>query len=99
MSDTKENRRDQIDRYLNGQMADEEVTLFEQRMRENAQLAHAVHMHKDVLQGIEYYFLRELKDLLILSDQPQKSKLPKWAIALIVVITIAALFAIFYFFV
>jgi outer membrane scaffolding protein for murein synthesis (MipA/OmpV family) len=95
MSGTQENRRDQIDRYVKGQMAGEELSIFEQRMRENAQLAHAVHMHKDVLKGIEYYFMQQLKSSLILSDQPKKSRLPSWAIAAIVALAISVIAALF----
>lgn len=97
MGDSKENRRDQIDRYVNGMMTGDELSLFEQRMRENVQLAHAVHMHKDVLQGIEFHFMRQLKDKLIQSDQPQKSGLPTWAIILLIALGTAAIAAAFYF--
>jgi len=97
MSDSKENRRDQIDRYVNGTMSGDERMLFEQRMRDNVQLAHAVHMHKDVLQGIEFYFMQHLKEKLIQSDQPRKSGLPVWAIVLLVALGTAAIAAAFYF--
>lgn len=79
MSESQENsHRDQIDRYVNEKMTDDERVVFEQRMREHAELAQAVHTHKDVLQGIELYFLKQLKETLILSDQPKKSGLPLW---------------------
>ena len=97
MSDEKENRKDQIDRYVNGSMSGDELTVFEQRMRENVQLAHAVHMHKDVLRGIEYHFMRQLKDHLILSDKPKKSGLPTWAIILLSALGLAAIAAAIYF--
>ncbi len=97
MGDLKENRRDQIDRYVNGMMTVDERYLFEQRMRENVQLAHAVHMHKDVLQGIEFHFMQQLKDKLIESDQPKKSGLPTWAIVLLVALGTAAIAAAVYF--
>lgn len=79
MSESQDNHRDQIDRFVNEKMADAERVQFEQRMREHAELAQAVHVHKDVLQGIELYFLQQLKETLILSDQPKKSGLPLWA--------------------
>jgi outer membrane scaffolding protein for murein synthesis (MipA/OmpV family) len=80
MSESQENNhRDQIDRYVNEEMADVERVQFEQRMREHAELAQAVHTHRDVLQGIELYFLRQLKETLILSDQPKRAGLPLWA--------------------
>lgn len=97
MGDSKENRRDQIDRYVNGMMTGDELSLFEQRMRDNVQLAHAVHMHKDVLQGIEFHFMRQLKDKLIQSDQPQKSGMPTWAIVLLIALGTAAIAAAVYF--
>jgi len=97
MSDAKENRRDQIDRYVNSQMDEGELVTFEQRMRANAELAHAVHMHKDVLQGIEYHFMNDLKAKLIASDRPTRSKLPAWAIAALVALGLAAAAAAYYF--
>lgn len=97
MSDTKENRRDQIDRYVNGLMSGEELTIFEQRMRDNAGLAHAVHMHKDVLRGIEYHFMNELKAKLIASDQPKNKRLPAWAIVALAALGLAAAAAAYYF--
>lgn len=97
MSGTKENRRDQIDRYVNKEMEEEEIMAFELRMRENAELAHAVHMHKDVLRGIEYHFMNELKAKLIASDLPKKKGLPAWAIAALVALGLAAAAAAYYF--
>ena len=97
MSGTKENRRDQIDRYVNKEMEEGEILTFEQRMRENAELAHAVHMHKDVLRGIEYHYMNELKAKLIASDQPRKKGLSAWAIAALVALGLVATAAAFYF--
>ncbi|MEK6479101.1 hypothetical protein WJR50_16255 [Catalinimonas sp. 4WD22] len=94
MSDTKGNHRDQIDRYVNEEMKESERLEFEQRMREHAELAQAVHMHRDVLQGIEFYFLKQLKEQLILSDQPKKSSLPLWAIILISALAVGGLVAL-----
>lgn len=73
MSTEGEIRRNQIDRYVTDQMNKEERIEFEQRMRDHEALAESVHMHRDVLMGIEYYFLKELKQELINSDQ-QKPK-------------------------
>lgn len=67
-----ENRWNQIDRYVNGSMSEEEQTAFEQRMRENVGLAEGVHLHRDILAGMEFQFMQELKQRLILSDKPQK---------------------------
>lgn len=61
--------RNQIDRYVNDQMEGEERVQFEQRMREHVELAESVHMHRDVQAGIEYHFMKELKQELIRSDQ------------------------------
>lgn len=94
MSDTKGNHRDQIDRYVNEEMNENERLEFEQRMREHAELAQAVHMHRDVLQGIEFYFLKQLKEQLILSDQPKKAGLPLWAIILISALAVGGLVAL-----
>lgn len=73
MSTEGEIRRNQIDRYVNGLMNVDERNQFEQRMREHVELAESVHMHRDVLMGVEYYFLKELKQELKNSDQ-QKAK-------------------------
>jgi len=78
-------------------MDEEEVQAFEQRMRENAALAHAVHMHKDVLRGIEYHFMNEIKAKLIASDRPTRKKLPTWAIVGLIVVGVAAAIAAYYF--
>ncbi|WPP52837.1 hypothetical protein [Catalinimonas niigatensis] len=94
MSESQENHRDQIDRYVNEKMTDSERVQFEQRMREHAELAQSVHVHKDVLQGIELYFLQQLKETLILSDQPKKSGLPLWAKIAIGVAVVAGLLAL-----
>ena len=94
MSDTKGIHRDQIDRYVNEEMNENERLEFEQRMREHAELAQAVHMHRDVLQGIEFYFLKQLKEQLILSDQPKKAGLPLWAIILISALAVGGLVAL-----
>lgn len=63
-------------------MTEDERTVFEQRMRENLGLAEGVHMHRDILSGMELHFMREMKQQLILSDLPQK-KIPWKTIALI----------------
>ena len=68
-----ENRWNQIDRYVNGEMVEKERDLFEQRMREHAELAQQVHLHRDMLLGMEYYFMQQLKEQLALSDQKKKS--------------------------
>ena len=67
-----ENRWNQIDRYVNGEMADDELRLFEERMREHAELAQQVHLHRDILEGMEFYFMQQLKEQLALSDQIKK---------------------------
>lgn len=97
MSETKGNHRDQIDRYVNEEMNEGERLEFEQRMREHAELAQAVHMHRDVLQGIEIYFLKQLKEQLMLSDQPKKSSLPLWAIILIGLVTAGGLITLMFY--
>jgi hypothetical protein len=84
MSEKSENRRNQIDRYVQGKMEAEEVVAFEQRMREHVELAETVHMHRDVLHGVEYYFMRQLKQKLADSDLPAEKGLPPWTIALII---------------
>ena len=68
-----ENRWNQIDRYVSGEMVEKERDLFEQRMREHAELAQQVHLHRDMLLGMEYYFMQQLKEQLALSDQQKKS--------------------------
>ncbi len=68
-----ENRWNQIDRYVSGEMVEKERDLFEQRMREHAELAQQVHLHRDMLLGMEYYFMQQLKEQLALSDQKKKS--------------------------
>ena len=67
-----ENRWNQIDRYVNGEMVEDELRLFEERMREHAELAQQVHQHRDILEGMEYYFMQQLKEQLALSDQKKK---------------------------
>ncbi len=95
-----ENRFNQIDRYVSGLMADEELVEFEQRMRENLGLAEGVHLHRDILVGMELQFMRELKQRLILSDLPEK-KINWKLIALIVggvAIAAAAGYAVYYYY-
>lgn len=94
MNESQENHRDQIDRYVNEKMTDTERVQFEQRMREHAELAQSVHTHRDVLQGMELYFLQQLKETLILSDQPKKSGLPLWAKISIGVVVLLGLLAL-----
>lgn len=95
MNESQENNhRDQIDRYVNEDMAEGERVQFEQRMREHAELAQAVHTHRDVLQGIELYFLQQLKETLIQSDQPKKQGLPLWAKIAIGVVVAGLLLAL-----
>ena len=71
-SNHPENRWNQIDRYVNGEMVNDELTLFEERMREHAELAQQVHLHRDILEGMELYFMQQLKEQLALSDQVKK---------------------------
>lgn len=68
-----ENRWNQIDRYVNGEMVEQERDLFEERMRQHAELAQQVHLHRDMLLGMEYYFMQQLKEQLALSDQKKKT--------------------------
>lgn len=67
-----ENRWNQIDRYVNGSMTQEEQTAFELRMRENLGLAEGVHLHRDILAGMEFRFMQDLKQRLILADKPER---------------------------
>jgi hypothetical protein len=68
-----ENRWNQIDRYVNGEMVARERDEFEERMREHAELAQQVHLHRDMLLGMEYHFMQHLKVQLALSDQQKKA--------------------------
>lgn len=68
-----ENRWNQIDRYVNGEMVEKERDLFEERMRQHAELAQQVHLHRDMLLGMEYYFMQQLKEQLAISDQKKKT--------------------------
>ena len=80
-------------------MSEEERTDFEQRMRENVGLAEGVHLHRDILSGMELHFMREMKQRLILADQPQKKS--KWkTVALIAggVVLVAAVGAAVYYY-
>ncbi len=94
MSESQDNHRDQIDRYVNEKMNDDERLQFEKRMREHAELAQSVHTHRDVLQGMELYFLQQLKEVLILSDQPKKSGMPLWIKVAIGVAVVGGLVAL-----
>lgn len=67
-----ENRWNQIDRYVNGEMVARERDEFEGRMREHAELAQQVHLHRDMLLGMEYHFMQQLKEQLALSDQQKR---------------------------
>ena len=67
-----ENRRNQVDRYVSGEMVGEERTSFEERMRHHAQLAEQVHLHRDVIIGIELHYMQELKLKLAQSDIAKK---------------------------
>ena len=67
-----ENRRNQVDRYVSGEMVGEERTSFEERMRHHAQLAEQVHLHRDVIMGIELHYMQELKLTLAQSDIVRK---------------------------
>ncbi|WKN41073.1 hypothetical protein [Tunicatimonas pelagia] len=95
-----ENRFNQIDRYVSGSMAGEELAEFEKRMREHVELAEGVHLHRDILAGMELQFMRELKERLILADRPEK-KINWKLIALIVggmAVLGAAGYAIYYYY-
>ena len=95
-----ENRYNQIDRYVSGTMAEDERVAFEQRMRENLELAEGVHIHRDVMAGMELHFMREMKQRLILADQTQK-KIPWKTIAYIAggVVALAGIGAAVYYYV
>ena len=95
-----ENRRNQIDRYVNGEMNTEEITVFEQRMRENGALAEEVHLHRDVLTGMNQYFNLDLKRILQEEEAKLKKKpvnFYKWAgIAASIVLVIAISYLVFF---
>ncbi len=95
-----ENRRNQIDRYVNGEMNTEEITVFEQRMRENGALAEEVHLHRDVLVGMNQYFNLDLKRILQEEEEKLKKKpvnFYKWAgIAASIILVIAIIYFVFF---
>jgi len=99
-SQEAENRRNQIDRYVNGEMNTEEITVFEQRMRENGALAEEVHLHRDVLVGMNQYFNLDLKRILQEEEAKLKKKpvnFYKWAgIAASIVLVIAVSYLVFF---
>lgn len=98
MSTEGEIRRNQIDRYVTNQMNKEERTEFEKRMRDHVALAESVHMHRDVLVGVEYYFLKELKQELINSDQQKpKSKIRTYLAIAASILLLAGAGITFYF--
>jgi len=95
-----ENRFNQIDRYVSGSMSVDEQDEFEKRMRENLGLAEGVHLHRDILVGMELQFMRELKDRLILADRPER-KINGKLVALIVggvAVLAAAGYGVYYYF-
>lgn len=98
-SQEAENRRNQIDRYVNGEMTTSEVNVFEQRMRENGALAEEVLLHRDVLVGMNQYFNLDLKKKLQEEEARLKKKpvnVFKWVgIAASIVLIIAAYFVFF----
>jgi hypothetical protein len=70
--DGKENaleRRNLIERYLNGALSAEELQAFEQRMKENRLFAEEIYAHRDVISGIDYYFRLELKRKLVEEEE------------------------------
>lgn len=95
-----ENRRNQVDRYVNGEMNTEEIHLFEQRMRENGALAEEVLLHRDVLVGMNHYFNLELKRQLQEEEAKLKIKpinIYKWiGIAVSIVVLIAIAYFLFF---
>ncbi len=95
-----ENRRNQVDRYVNGSMSAEEVDVFEQRMRENVALAEEVHLHRDVLAGMNHYFNLDLKKKLQEEEERLKKKpinFYKWVgiAASIILVAVVAYFLLF----
>jgi len=99
-SQEAENRRNQIDRYVNGEMNTEEINLFEQRMRENGALAEEVLLHRDVLVGMNHYFNLDLKRQLQEEDAKLKKKpinIYKWVgIAASILLLIAIAYFLFF---
>ena len=94
-----ENRWNQIDRYVNGQMVDDELRTFEGRMREHAELAQQVHLHRDILEGMEFYFMQQLKEELALSDQVKKKFNVRFALQIAAsVLLIAGLAGVAYYY-
>ncbi|MEM6843622.1 MAG: hypothetical protein AAF632_15450 [Bacteroidota bacterium] len=94
-----ENRWNQIDRYVSGAMSGDELEEFEQRMREHVGLAEGVHLHRDILIGMELKFMQELKERLALADRPEK-KVNWKLIALVaggVAVAAAAGYAVYYY--
>lgn len=99
METNGESKRNQIDRYVTDQMDEQERDAFEQRMREHVELAESVHLHRDVLDGIEFHFAKELKQTLIQSDQQKpKSKLKTYlAIAASTILVVGAGLSYYFF--
>ena len=99
-SQEAENRRNQIDRYVNGEMNTEEVHLFKQRMRENGALAEEVHLHRDVLVGMNQYFNLDLKRILQEEEARLKKKpfnFYKWAgIAASIILVLGIAYLVFF---
>ncbi|MGB3852616.1 MAG: tetratricopeptide repeat protein [Tunicatimonas sp.] len=93
-----ENRWNQIDRYVNGEMIAHERDEFEERMRVHAELAQQVHLHRDMLLGMEYHFMQQLKEQLALSDQHKKSfNLPLFLKIAAAVLLVAGLAGVAYY--
>lgn len=57
-----------IDQYLDGRMAQEERSHFEEKMAQNADLAEEVALQRDIRSGIDFFAYKNLKDKLKQSD-------------------------------
>lgn len=69
---------DQIEKYLSGQMMEDEKRAFEKEISVNPALQEELALHREVLAGMEMYFEDELKQKLIavekeIKDDEQKS--------------------------
>ena len=77
----QEENEDQIERYLSGNMSEQDQADFEKKMESDAQLREAVYFQRDLISGINFHFNSELKTRLkkaSASVEPPKKSSGRW---------------------
>ena len=95
-----------IERYLSGEMGDNEKLMFELRLEKDQFLREALVMQQDIESGIGLYFDNELKDKLksqdtnaFFIDPKKQAKSRRWLVSLSIAASLLVLVSVGYFYI